>query len=218
MTPAASPKHTGLLIAAIAAMCAVVAASNVLVQYPVNLTIAGLSLANLFTWGAFTYPAAFLFTDLTNRQFGPAKARLVVAAGFVLAVVLSWWLSQPRIAIASGSAFLVAQLLDVYVFDRLRAKVWWRAPLTSSFLGSAIDTVLFFSLAFAASFTFLGPNDDFALTSAPLLLGLFAAEAPRWVSWALGDFAVKLAMALIMLAPYGLARKRLDALPAGGTV
>ena len=197
------------LIVAIAAMCAVVATSNFLVQFPVQGAIGALNLADLLTWGAFTYPAAFLVTDLTNRRFGPAKARQVVFAGFVLAVILSVVLATPRIAIASGTAFMVAQLLDVAVFDKLRQAAWWRAPLVSSMAGSAIDTVLFFSIAFAASFAMFGPNDEFATGNAPLL-GLFAAEAPRWVSWALGDFAVKLVMALVMLAPYRALRALVD--------
>lgn len=197
------------LIIAIAAMCAVVAASNFLVQFPVQGTIGALNLADLLTWGAFTYPAAFLVTDLTNRRFGPAKARQVVFAGFLLAVILSVVLATPRIAIASGTAFLLAQLLDVTVFDKLRQAAWWRAPLVSSFAGSAIDTVLFFSIAFAASLSMFGPNDDFAIANAPLL-GVFGAEAPRWVSWALGDFAVKLLMALVLLAPYKALRALVD--------
>lgn len=197
------------LIIAIAAMCAVVAASNFLVQFPVQGTIGALNLADLLTWGAFTYPAAFLVTDLTNRRFGPAKARQVVFAGFLLAVILSVVLATPRIAIASGTAFLLAQLLDVTVFDKLRQAAWWRAPLVSSFAGSAIDTVLFFSIAFAASLSVFGPNDDFAIANAPLL-GIFGVEAPRWVSWALGDFAVKLLMALVLLAPYRFLRTVVD--------
>ena len=99
--------------AAIAAMVAIVAASNFLVQFPVQLQLGPLNLADLLTWGAFTYPVAFLVTDLTNRHFGPQRARLVVVAGFVVAVILSVWLATPRIAIASGTAFLVAQLLYI---------------------------------------------------------------------------------------------------------
>ncbi|MEM8690111.1 MAG: VUT family protein, partial [Pseudomonadota bacterium] len=138
-----------------------------------------------------------------------AKARQVVFAGFLLAVILSVVLATPRIAIASGTAFLLAQLLDVTVFDKLRQAAWWRAPLVSSFAGSAIDTVLFFSIAFAASLSVFGANDDFAIANAPLL-GAFGVEAPRWVSWALGDFAVKLLMALVLLAPYRFLRTVVD--------
>ena len=140
------------LTVAISAMVAVVAASNFLVQFPVEYALGGINLADTLTWGAFTYPVAFLVSDLTNRHFGPAAARLVVLAGFALAVALSVWLATPRIALASGSAFLVAQLLDVSIFDRLRAGRWWQAPLISSLIGSVIDTVLFFSLAFAPAF------------------------------------------------------------------
>jgi len=186
---------------AIAAMVAVVAASNYLVQFPVMVGLGGINLADLLTWGAFTYPAAFLVTDLTNRHLGPALARRVVFIGFGLAVILSVVLASPRIAIASGTAFLVAQLLDVFVFNRLRERIWWQAPLISSVLGSIVDTALFFSLAFAAGFGMLGANDGFAIEAAPLL-GVFAAEAPRWMSWALGDLVVKVLVALTLLAPY----------------
>ena len=182
-------------------MCAVVAAANYFVQFPVHAQLGSINLADLLTYGAFTYPVAFLVTDYANRRFGPAGARRVVYFGFALAVLLSIWLATPRIAIASGSAFLVAQLLDVAIFDKLRRGNWWKAPLVSSLIGSIVDTALFFSLAFAAYFVFLGPNDDFAIGQAPLL-GTMALEMPRWISWALGDLAVKMLVALIMLVPY----------------
>lgn len=144
----------------------------------------GVNLGDLLTWGAFTYPIAFLVTDLTNRQFGPSIARRVVLAGFVVGVTLSFWTSIPRIAVASGTAYLIGQLLDISVFNRLRRQRWWHAPLAGSMLGSVLDTALFFSIAFAASFSFVGPNDAFAIENAPLL-GIFALEAPggfpgRW--------------------------------------
>ncbi len=196
-----------VLITLVAAMIAIVVASNYLVQFPVQVTIAGYNLADILTWGAFTYPAAFLVTDLTNRAFGPSKARIVVIIGFAAAVVLSALLAPVRIAIASGTAFLMAQLLDVYVFNELRGGRWWRAPVISSTLGSIIDTALFFSLAFAASFAMLGESVPFLVESAPLL-GLFATEVPRWVSLAGGDFVVKMLVALVMLVPYGLLRNK----------
>src|SRR5690606_19477037 len=115
---------------------------------------------------------AFLVTDLTNRAHGPRRARLVVYAGFALAVVLSLVLTTPRIALASGSAFLAAQLLDVQIFDRLRGQAWWRAPFISSTIASALDTALFFGLAFAG-------------TGVP------------WVTLAAGDYVVKLLLALV---------------------
>ena len=186
----------------VALMTAVVVASNVLVQYPLPGAIAGMQLGDLLTWGAFSYPIAFLVTDLTNRQFGPRTARKVVIAGFIVAIFLSVLVATPRIAIASGSAFLLGQFLDISVFNKLRAQSWWRAPLLGSLFGSFLDTAIFFSFAFAAVFVFLGPNDPFALESAPIL-GLMAAEAPRWVSWALGDLAVKIIIGLAMLLPYG---------------
>ena len=154
----------------IAAMAGVVTASNILVQYP---------LGDWLTWGALSYPFAFLVTDLTNRRFGAGSARRVVFAGFACAVVLSFWLATPRIAAASGTAFLVAQLADVQVFDRLRTARWWKAPLVSSALGSTVDTALFFSLAFAG-------------TGLP------------WVTWAVGDLAVKAGFALVLLIPFRL--------------
>jgi uncharacterized PurR-regulated membrane protein YhhQ (DUF165 family) len=152
----------------VAAMIAIVVASNYLVQFPIN---------DWLTWGAITYPLSFLVTDLTTRLQGPGRARGVVVAGFIIAVVLSIGLATPRIAFASGTAFLVGQLLDISVFQRLRQGSWWRAPLVSSSLGSATDTAIFFSLAFVG-------------TGLP------------WPTLALGDLAVKLLLALVFLAPF----------------
>ena len=190
-------------ICGVLAMTAVVLASNILVQYPVNFNLGAVSLADLLTWGAFTYPIAFLVTDLTNRHFGPTTARYVVLLGFVVAVILSFILATPRIAIASGSAFLIAQLIDVSIFDRLRKSTWWKAPFVSSVLGSVIDTFLFFTLAFSAWFAVLGLGDSFALEGSKFF-GIYAVETPRWVSWAVGDLAVKLLVAISMLIPYRL--------------
>lgn len=152
----------------VAAMAAIVAASNVLVQFPLN---------DWLTFGAFTYPVAFLVTDLCNRRMGAAQARLVVYAGFAVAVVLSIWLADLRIALASGSAFLVAQLLDVKIFDLLRQRTWWLPPVASSLIASAVDTAMFFSIAFVG-------------TGVP------------WVTLGIGDYGVKVLMALVMLLPY----------------
>lgn len=193
-------------------MTLVVVASNVLVQYPLQGTLFGINLADLLTYGAFTYPVAFLVTDLTNRQFGPKYARLVVVAGFVVGVTFSWFASVPRIAIASGCAFLFGQMLDIAVFNRLRRQAWWRAPLIGSVIGSMLDTLMFFSFAFAPAFAFIGPNDDFAIGWAPLL-GVLKTEAPRWISWALGDFSVKMLVALVMLMPYGALMSVLKPMP-----
>ena len=124
----------------IAAMTVVVTAANILVQIPIN---------DWLTWGAFTYPVSFLVTDLTNRRLGAGAARRVVYAGFAVAVVLSAVLATPRIAAASGLAFLAGQLLDVQIFDILRRRVWWLPPFISSIIASALDTVVFFSIAFA---------------------------------------------------------------------
>ena len=157
------------VILGVIAMAVIVAASNVMVQYPIN---------DWLTWGAFTYPVAFLVTDLTNRALGPTRARQVVCAGFALAVLLSIALATPRIALASGTAFMVAQLLDVQIFDRLRFRGgWWTAPLVSSTSGSVVDTALFFSIAFAG-------------TGLP------------WVTWGVGDFGAKMCVALAMLILY----------------
>ncbi len=197
-------------------MTLIVVASNILVQYPLSGTLFGINLADLLTWGAFTYPIAFLITDLTNRQFGPSVARRVVLAGFVVGVTLSFWTSIPRIAIASGTAYLIGQLLDISVFNRLRRQSWWRAPLAGSMLGSVLDTALFFSIAFAASFSFVGPNDAFAIEQAPVL-GILGFEAPRWVSWALGDLSVKVSVGIIMLLPYGALMNTLKPMPPART-
>lgn len=193
-------------------MSAVVVASNILVQFPLSGRLFGIELGDLLTWGAFTYPVAFLVTDLTNRQFGPSVARRVVFVGFVVGVVLSFWASAPRIAIASGSAFLIGQLLDISVFNKLRRQTWWRAPLAGSLLGSVIDTLLFFSLAFAPIFAFIGPNDDFAVGWAPIL-GTLSAEGPRWISWALGDLGVKIFAGVVLLLPYGALMNVLKPMP-----
>ncbi|MGB6116824.1 MAG: queuosine precursor transporter [Mesorhizobium sp.] len=208
----------------VAAMALVVVASNVLVQFPVQATLGGLSLADVLTWGAFTYPIAFLVTDLANRRHGAAFARRVVLVGFALAVICSI-VAPPllfrlgllefeatagrlvRIAIASGAAFLTAQLLDVTVFNWLRRQAWWRAPIFGTLAGSVVDTMIFFSVAFAATFAFIGPDDGFALEAAPLL-GMLPVEAARWVSWALGDLTVKLAIAVFALIPYRLIAMR----------
>jgi uncharacterized integral membrane protein (TIGR00697 family) len=204
----------------VAAMALVVVASNVLVQFPVNGRIGSLALADILTWGAFTYPFAFLVTDLANRRYGPAIARQIVFVGFMLAVACSIIVPPllfkygfiefetaadrlVRIAVASGAAFLTAQLLDVTVFNWLRKHSWWRAPVFGSLAGSVLDTAIFFSVAFSAAFAFIGPNDAFALENAPFL-GFLSAETARWMSWAVGDLAVKLLIAVFALIPYRL--------------
>jgi uncharacterized PurR-regulated membrane protein YhhQ (DUF165 family) len=193
-------------------MTLIVVASNFLVQFPLEGTLAGINLADLLTFGAFTYPVAFLVTDLTNRQFGPTAARKVVFVGFIAGVILSVLLATPRIAVASGSAFLVGQLLDITVFNRLRRQSWWKAPLMGSVIGSVLDTVIFFSLSFAPVFGFIGPNDDFAIAAAPIL-GVMSAEAPRWISWAIADFSVKMLIGVVMLLPYGALMSVLRPMP-----
>lgn len=181
----------GRLLPAIAVMGVVILASNLLVEIPVQATLGGVDLANWVTYGALSYPIAFLVTDTTNRLFGAAAARRVVLVGFVFGVILSLILADLRIAVASGSAFLVAQMLDVFVFDRLRQQTWWQAPLISSLLGSALDTALFFSIAFAG-------------TGLP------------WQTWALGDFAIKLMMAALLLPVFRALMALIPAAPRNG--
>lgn len=193
------------LLPGILAMGAIVLASNILVQF-----LAGPWL----TWGAFTYPFAFLVTDLTNRLYGAQAARRVVLAGFGVGLACSAVGTQivgefgplvtTRIALGSALAFLTAQMVDVAVFDRLRAGAWWRAPLLSSLVGSALDTALFFTIAFSAALSVLEPGNDVAWANETLpLLGL-GPLAPLWVSLAVADFGVKLALAMIALAPFRL--------------
>jgi len=182
---------------ALAAMTLVVLASNILVQHPFT----HLGLADYLTWGAFTYPFSFLVTDLANRRFGTAGARRIVYAGFVLAVVLSVALATPRIAIASGAAFLVAQLLDIRIFARLRDRAWWLPPFVSSVISSALDTAIFFSVAF-----YCGVLPGTGSTISGLLGSVGIADecvVLPWTSLAMADYGVKLALAALAIAPYG---------------
>ena len=166
-------------------MGAVVLSSNFLVQFPINYY----GLNEILTYGAFSYPIAFLITDLANRSYGKRVARKIVYFGFVLGIGFTVLFSTDfadfisiRIAIGSGIAFLTAQLLDVQIFDRLRKKEWFIAPLTSSMIGSTIDTFLFFSISF------------------------YGTGVP-WVTLSLGDLIVKVIVALIMLIPFRLLLK-----------
>ena len=160
----------------------VVLISNFLVQFPVKYY----GLENILTYGAFSYPIAFLITDLANRSFGKTIARKIVYFGFTIGVLFTLIFStnftdliSVRIAIGSGTAFIVAQLLDVQVFDRLRRKTWFVAPLFSSLIGSTVDTFLFFSISF------------------------YGTGVP-WITLSLGDLGVKIFIALIMLIPFRL--------------
>jgi queuosine precursor transporter len=191
------------LLPAILAMAAIVVASNILVQ-----VLAGPWL----TWGAFTYPFAFLVTDLTNRIHGAAAARRVVLAGFAVGLLCSAVGTQTegefgplvtlRVALGSALAFLVAQLLDVTVFDRFRRSRWWHAPLVSTLVGSTLDTLIFFSVAFAAAFAVLEPGNDVAWANAVVPVLGFGHPAPLWVSLAIADWGVKIALALVALLPF----------------
>ena len=167
-------------------MALIVTLSNYLVQFPVKY----FDLENLLTYGAFSYPIAFLITDLSNRKYGKNVAKKIVYLGFILGVFLTLYFSTSysnlisiRIAIGSGTAFLVAQLIDVHIFDRLRKKIWFIAPLTSSLVGSSIDTFLFFSISF------YGTNVN-------------------WITLAFGDLFVKIFVALVMLVPFRLLLSR----------
>jgi queuosine precursor transporter len=192
------------------AMAIIVVASNILVQHPMG---------NWLTWGALTYPFAFLVTDLMNRLYGPAAARRVVLAGFVTGLVCSAIGTQIigeagplvtlRIALGSGLAFLAAQLLDVAVFDHMRRRAWWQAPLISTLVGSTLDTAIFFSIAFAASLSFIEPANDvsWAAGIGPTLG--FGPQAPYWVSLAIADWSVKIVLAIVALLPFRLALARL---------
>ena len=163
-------------------MALVVALSNYLVQFPVKY----IGLQDLLTYGAFSYPVAFLITDLSNRRYGKNTAKKIVYLGFALGVFLTFYFSTNysdlisiRIAIGSGTAFLVAQLIDVNIFDKLRNKIWFAAPLASSLIGSTIDTFLFFSISFYGT----GIN---------------------WITLSFGDLFVKIFVALMMLIPFRL--------------
>ena len=163
-------------------MGVVVLSSNFLVQFPVNYY----GLNEILTYGAFSYPIAFLITDLANRTYGKIIARKIVYFGFLIGITFTLFVSTNfadlisiRIAIGSGSAFLVAQLLDVQIFDKLRKNIWYIAPLISSLIGSIVDTFIFFSIAFAGT------------------------DVP-WITLSLGDLAVKLFVALVMLVPFRL--------------
>ena len=169
-------------------MALVVTLSNYLVQFPVNY----IGLQDVFTYGAFSYPIAFLITDLTNRRYGKTVARKIVYVGFILGVALTLYFStnlsnliSKRIAVGSGAAFLIAQLLDVQVFDRLRKKVWFIAPLVSSLIGSCVDTFLFFSIAF------------------------YGTEI-NWITLSFGDLFVKIFVALVMLIPFRIFLSRIQ--------
>ncbi len=199
----------------ILAMAAIVLASNILVQF---------LFGNWLTLGAFTYPLAFLVTDIMNRVYGVAAARRVVFAGFVTGVICSLIGTQImgefgplvtlRIALGSGLAFLVAQLMDVAIFDRLRAGAWWRAPVVSTLVGSSLDTALFFTIAFSASLSFLEPANDVSWAGDILPILGHGPEAPLWVSLAIADWLVKLALALIALVPFRLITRKVLALVA----
>ncbi len=189
------------------AMAAIVVASNILVQFLYGQWL---------TWGAFTYPLAFLVTDVMNRVYGVAAARRVVLTGFVVGVICSFigtkimlqgdGFTYPavtlRIAIGSGLAFLTAQLLDVAIFDRLRDGAWWRAPLASTLIGSSLDTAIFFTVAFSGALSFIEPGNDVSWAGEMLPMLGVGPVAPLWVSLGFADWMVKLSLALLALVPF----------------
>lgn len=187
----------------IIAMALIVVASNILVQFLYG---------NWLTWGAFTYPLAFLVTDIMNRVYGTAAARRVVLVGFVVGVFCSLIGTQimgefgplvtVRIAIASGLGFLIAQLLDVSIFAALRNASWWKAPLVSTLIGSTVDTAIFFSVAFSGALSFMHSATDVSWAADVLPILGMGPEAPLWVSLAVADWAVKLSLALLALVPF----------------
>ena len=192
------------LLPGILAMAAIVVASNILVQF---------LFGNWLTWGAFTYPLAFLVTDLVTRLHGAADGRRVVFAGFLTGVACSFVAAgfdatTLRIALGSGVAFLTAQMLDVAVFDRLRARAWWQAPLASTLVGSTVDTALFFTIAFSATLSWIEPGADVSWAGAALPLLGVGPVVPLWVSLAVADWGVKLTLALLALAPFRLIVRR----------
>lgn len=199
----------------ILAMAAVVVASNILVQF---------LFGQWLTWGAFTYPIAFLITDVMNRVYGAGPARRVVFAGFVVGVICSLIGTQImgefgplvtlRIALGSGLAFLTAQLLDVSIFSALREGKWWRAPLASTLVGSSVDTAIFFTIAFSGALTWVEPGNDISWAGEMLPLLGAGAMAPLWVSLAVADWLVKLSLALLALVPFRMIVTRLTAKPA----
>lgn len=196
---------TARLLPAIAAMAVIVVASNILVQH---------LFGNWLTWGAFTYPLAFLVNDITNRLHGAAAARRVVWVGFATGIICSLVGSQImgefgplvsfRVALGSGVAFLAAQMLDVALFDRLRRSAWWKAPLISTLLGSSLDTALFFTIAFSAALAWIEPGNDVSWAGEVLPLLGAGPAAPLWVSLAVADWGVKLAIAVFGLIPFRL--------------
>ncbi len=200
------------ILPGILAMAIVVVASNILVQH---------LFGQWLTWGAFTYPVAFLVTDVMNRVYGASAARRVVFIGFLTGVACSLVGTQIvgefgplvtwRIAFGSGIAFLTAQMLDVAIFDRLRAGAWWKAPLASTLVGSSVDTILFFSIAFSATLSFVEPGNDVSWATEALPLLGTGPVAPLWVSLAVADWGVKLALALIALVPFRLIVTRMTA-------
>lgn len=193
----------------IIAMAAIVVASNILVQFLYGQWL---------TWGAFTYPFAFLVTDLMNRIYGAQAARKVVLVGFVVGIASSLIGTQImgefgplvtlRIAIGSGFAFLTAQLLDVSIFSALRQGKWWRAPLASTLVGSSVDTILFFSIAFSAQLAWMEPGNDVSWANEALPMLGYGPVAPLWVSLAFADWMVKLSLALLALIPFRILVRR----------
>lgn len=193
------------LVPGVIAMGVIVVTSNILVQYPVGQWL---------TWGAFTYPLAFLVSDLVNRFQGAAAARRVVYVGLILGLICSFIGTQImgefgpivtlRVALGSATAFLFGQLLDITIFDRLRRAAWWRAPFISTFFGSTLDTALFFTIAFSVGLVWLEPGNDVSWAAVQIPLLGFGPNVPLWVSLGVADFSVKVLVDLCALLPFRL--------------
>ena len=196
------------ILPGVIAMAIVVVVSNILVQFFIG---------DWLTWGAFTYPFAFLVTDIMNRVYGASAARRVIFVGFVVGIIccligtqimveIAPDFSAPavtlRIALGSATGFLVAQLVDVAIFDRLREGTWWRAPLVSTLVGSTIDTVLFFTIAFSGMLVGVLGADHNTEWFGEVVMTPFGFELTRWIGTAGVDWCVKVGIALIALIPF----------------
>jgi len=193
------------MLLGVIAMGVIVVTSNILVQYPIGQWL---------TWGAFSYPLAFLVSDLVNRFQGAATARRVVYVGLTVGLICSFIGTQImgefgplvtlRVALGSATAFLLGQLLDITIFDRLRRAAWWRAPLISTFFGSTLDTAIFFAIAFSAGLVWLEPSNDVSWASVQIPLLGFGPLVPLWISLGAADFAVKVLVDICALLPFRL--------------
>lgn len=203
------PVPMNRILPGVLGMALTVLASNILVQFP---------LGAFLTWGALTYPVAFLITDLTNRIHGAAAARRVVLAGFGTGLLCSLVGTQIigefgplvtlRIALGSGIAYFVGQMSDVAIFSLLRGRRWWQAPLVSTLVSATLDTAIFFSIAFSATLAFIEPGNDVSWAGDMMPLLGVGVLLPFWASLAVGDWCVKITLAILSLVPFRLIVRR----------